>query len=94
MRSFIRYEPPDVSDHHRKAHEYGVVLDIDVGKVDQHGRQARSSPLVTADAQRACYSGAPAIPALAEYFERRRAHSRRIAEVRKRMQARHEAFGS
>jgi hypothetical protein len=60
------------------------------GASDHDRVESRSSPLVTADAQRACYS-TPDIPALAEYFERRRAHSRRefVAEVRRHMLLRH-----
>ncbi len=34
-----RNDLQDFKDFFDKAHEYGVTLDIDVGKVDQHGRQ-------------------------------------------------------
>jgi lambda family phage portal protein len=34
-----RSDLKDFKDFFDKAHEYGVMLDIDVGKVDQHGRQ-------------------------------------------------------
>jgi hypothetical protein len=57
--------------------------------------ELRSAPFVVADGERACYSGSPDLPALAEYLEHRRARSRRIAAVRRRMLRRHrEAFGS